>query len=43
MEKIKDIMVEDVEIKFLDRIHSEISRRGLIDVLRNQVSIEEFI
>ena len=36
--KLQDIYEEDVENKVLNRISSEISRRGVIDVLRNQVS-----
>ena len=35
--KLINIYGQDVEDKFLDRINSEISKRGLIDVLRNQV------
>ncbi|WP_440907533.1 type I restriction endonuclease subunit R [Candidatus Pelagibacter sp.] len=35
---LKDAYGEEVESKVLDRISSEISRRGVIDVLRNQVS-----
>ena len=37
-DKLKDAYGEEVESKVLDRISSEISRRGVIDVLRNQVS-----
>ncbi len=37
-DKLKDAYGEEVENKVLDRISSEISRRGVIDVLRNQVS-----
>jgi len=37
-DKLKDAYGEEVEDKVLDRISSEISRRGVIDVLRNQVS-----
>ena len=37
-DKLKDVYGEEVESKVLDRISSEISRRGVIDVLRNQVS-----
>ena len=37
-DKLKDAYSEEVESKVLDRISSEISRRGVIDVLRNQVS-----
>ena len=37
-DKLKDIYGEELENKVLDRISSEISRRGVIDVLRNQVS-----
>ena len=36
--KLQDIYQEDTENKVLNRISSEISRRGVIDVLRNQVS-----
>jgi len=36
--RLKDIYEEDAENKVLNRISSEISRRGVIDVLRNQVS-----
>ena len=36
--KLQDIYLENTEIKVLNRISSEISRRGVIDVLRNQVS-----
>ena len=35
---LKNAYGEEVESKVLDRISSEISRRGVIDVLRNQVS-----
>ena len=37
-EKLQDIYQEDTENKVLNRISSEISRRGVIDVLRGQVS-----
>ena len=36
--KLTDAYGEEVESKVFDRISSEISRRGVIDVLRNQVS-----
>jgi len=36
--KLQNIYEEDTENKVLNRISSEISRRGVIDVLRNQVS-----
>ena len=36
--KLQDIYGEDTENKVLNRISSEISRRGVIDVLRGQVS-----
>ncbi len=36
--KLQEIYAEDVENKVINRISSEISRRGVIDVLRNQVS-----
>ncbi len=36
--KLQEIYQEDIENKVLNRISSEISRRGVIDVLRNQVS-----
>ena len=36
--KLQDIYEEDTENKVLNRISSEIARRGVIDVLRNQVS-----
>ena len=36
--KLQEIYQEDVENKVLNRISTEISRRGIIDVLRNQVS-----
>ena len=34
--KLQDIYEDDTENKVLNRISSEISRRGVIDVLRNQ-------
>ena len=36
--KLEEIYDNDTENKVLNRISSEISRRGVIDVLRNQVS-----
>ena len=36
--KLQEIYQEDVENKVLNRISTEISRRGIIDVLRNQIS-----
>jgi len=36
--KLQEIYEDDTENKVLNRISSEISRRGVIDVLRNQVS-----
>jgi len=36
--KLQEIYEDDTENKVLNRISSEISRRGIIDVLRNQVS-----
>ena len=36
--KLKNIYEDEVEVKVLERISSEISRRGVIDVLRNQIS-----
>ena len=36
--KLQKIYEDDTENKVLNRISSEISRRGVIDVLRNQVS-----
>ena len=41
--KLQDVYGDQVEEKILDRISSEISRRGVIDVFRNQVSIVGFI
>ncbi len=35
--ELQDIYAEDVENKVLNRINNEISRRGVIDVLRNQI------
>ena len=35
--KLQDIYQEDTENKVLNRIYSEISNRGIIDVLRNHV------
>jgi type I restriction enzyme R subunit len=37
-DKLKDVYGEEVNNKVFDRISSEIYRRGVIDVLRNQVS-----
>ena len=36
-DKLQDIYQEDTENKVLNRISSEISSRGIIDVLRNHV------
>ena len=36
--RLQDIYLEDTENRVLNRISSEISRRGVIDVLRGQVS-----
>ena len=36
--KLQEIYQEDVDNKVLERISSEISRRGVIDVFRNQIS-----
>ena len=36
--KLQEIYESETENKVLNRISSEISRRGVIDVLRNQVS-----
>ena len=36
-DKLKEIYGEDVDKKVLDRISAEISNRGIIEVLRNQI------